>query len=55
MGILDRVLLGGTHTDPADRARREDVFVVARSRDSCGYIGTADDYRWEVDNLSAHG
>jgi sulfhydrogenase subunit beta (sulfur reductase) len=29
MGILDRVLLGGTHTDPADRARREDVFVVA--------------------------
>jgi ferredoxin len=29
MGILDRVLLGGAHTDPADRARRQDVFVVA--------------------------
>ena len=29
MGILDRVLLGGTHPDPADRARRTDVFVVA--------------------------
>jgi ferredoxin len=29
MGILDRVLLGGAHPDPADRARREDVFVVA--------------------------
>ena len=29
MGILDRVLLGGAHTDPADRARREDVFVIA--------------------------
>ena len=27
--ILDRVLLGGAHADPADRARREDVFVVA--------------------------
>ncbi len=29
MGILDRVLLGGDHPDPADRARREDVLVVA--------------------------
>ncbi|HTT30486.1 MAG TPA: 4Fe-4S dicluster domain-containing protein [Solirubrobacteraceae bacterium] len=29
MGILDRVLLGGSHPDPADRARRQDVFVVA--------------------------
>ncbi|MGO9321547.1 MAG: 4Fe-4S dicluster domain-containing protein [Solirubrobacteraceae bacterium] len=29
MGILDRVLLGGAHPDPADRARREDVFIVA--------------------------
>ncbi len=29
MGILDRVLLGGAHPDPADRARRENVFVVA--------------------------
>ena len=25
MGILDRVLLGGAHTDPADRARRENA------------------------------
>ncbi|MGO9488176.1 MAG: 4Fe-4S dicluster domain-containing protein [Solirubrobacteraceae bacterium] len=29
MGILDRVLLGGSHPDPGDRARREQVFVVA--------------------------
>jgi ferredoxin len=29
MGILDRVLLGGAGADPGDRARREDVFVVA--------------------------
>jgi ferredoxin len=29
MGILDRVLLGGAHPDPGDRARRQDVFVVA--------------------------
>jgi sulfhydrogenase subunit beta (sulfur reductase) len=29
MGILDSVLLGGAHTDPAASARREDVFVVA--------------------------
>jgi sulfhydrogenase subunit beta (sulfur reductase) len=29
MGILDRVLLGGPRPDPADAARREDVFVVA--------------------------
>jgi sulfhydrogenase subunit beta (sulfur reductase) len=36
MGILDRVLLGGPHSDPADRARREDVFVVAVQ---CGQAG----------------
>jgi len=36
MGILDRVLLGGAHADPADRARREDVFVVAVQ---CGQAG----------------
>jgi len=36
MGILDRVLLGGAHADPADRARREDVFVVAVQ---CGEAG----------------
>ncbi len=29
MGILDHVLLGGAHPDPADRARRQDVFVIA--------------------------
>ena len=29
MGVLDRVLLGGAHPDPGDRARREDVFIVA--------------------------
>ena len=29
MGILDRVLLGGAHTDPAGGLRREDVLVVA--------------------------
>ena len=29
MGILDRVLLGGSHPDRADRARTEDVFVIA--------------------------
>src|SRR5208282_5049221 len=27
--ILDRVLLGGAHVDPDERARRENVFVVA--------------------------
>jgi sulfhydrogenase subunit beta (sulfur reductase) len=36
MGILDGVLLGGSHPDPADRARREDVFVVAVQ---CGEAG----------------
>ena len=36
MGILDRVLLGGSHPDPADRARVEDVFVVAVQ---CGQAG----------------
>ena len=29
MGILDRVLLGGSHPDPADRAPTEGAFVVA--------------------------
>jgi hypothetical protein len=29
MGILDRVLLGGSHPDPAERAAREGVFIVA--------------------------
>jgi sulfhydrogenase subunit beta (sulfur reductase) len=29
MDILDHVLLGGAHPDPAERARREHVFVVA--------------------------
>ena len=36
MGILDRVLLGGSHPDPADHARAEDVFVVAVQ---CGQAG----------------
>jgi len=36
MGILDRVLLGGSHPDPADQARRADVFVVAVQ---CGQAG----------------
>jgi ferredoxin len=36
MGILDRVLLGGSHPDPADRARRDDTFVVAVN---CGTAG----------------
>ncbi|HTP21804.1 MAG TPA: 4Fe-4S dicluster domain-containing protein [Solirubrobacteraceae bacterium] len=36
MGILDRVLLGGSHPDPADRARAQDVFVVAVQ---CGQAG----------------
>jgi sulfhydrogenase subunit beta (sulfur reductase) len=35
MGILDRVLLGSSHPDPADR-RTEDVFVVAVQ---CGQAG----------------
>jgi len=34
--ILDRVLLGGSHTDPADRARTEDLFIVAVQ---CGEAG----------------
>jgi ferredoxin len=29
MNILDRVLLGGAHPDPRERARREEVFIVA--------------------------
>jgi ferredoxin len=36
MGVLDRVLLGGAHPDPGDRARREDVFVLAVQ---CGQAG----------------
>jgi sulfhydrogenase subunit beta (sulfur reductase) len=36
MGILDRVLLGGEHPDPAERAARQDVFVVAVQ---CGQAG----------------
>jgi ferredoxin len=36
MGILDRVLLGGSHPDPADRARTRDTFVVAVQ---CGEAG----------------
>jgi Fe-S-cluster-containing hydrogenase component 2 len=36
MGILDRVLLGGAHPDPADRARADGVFVVAVQ---CGQAG----------------
>ncbi len=36
MGILDRVLLGGAHPDPADRARRADTFVIAVQ---CGQAG----------------
>ena len=36
MGILDRVLLGGAHPDPADRARTADVFVIAVQ---CGQAG----------------
>jgi sulfhydrogenase subunit beta (sulfur reductase) len=29
MGILDRVLLGGSRSDPGDRVRTEDLFIVA--------------------------
>ncbi|MGZ4174405.1 MAG: 4Fe-4S dicluster domain-containing protein [Solirubrobacteraceae bacterium] len=36
MGILDHVLLSGRHPDPADRARGEDLFVVAVQ---CGQAG----------------
>src|SRR5689334_23150527 len=36
MGILGRVLLGGAHPDPAERARRDGVFVVAVQ---CGQAG----------------
>jgi ferredoxin len=36
MGILDRVLLGGPHPDPAERAAREGVFIVAVQ---CGQAG----------------
>ncbi len=36
MGILDRVLLGGSHPDPGDRARTEDLFVVSVQ---CGQAG----------------
>jgi ferredoxin len=34
--ILNRVLLGGRHADPADRARGEDVFMIAVQ---CGQAG----------------
>jgi sulfhydrogenase subunit beta (sulfur reductase) len=36
IGILDRVLVGGSHPDPSDRARTEDLFVVAVQ---CGEAG----------------
>ena len=36
MGILDRVLLGGRHSDPADRARTEGAFIIAVQ---CGQAG----------------
>ena len=36
MGILDRVLVGATHPDPADRARTADLFVIAVQ---CGQAG----------------
>jgi len=36
MGILDRVLLGGSRPDPGDRARTEDTFIVAVQ---CGQAG----------------
>jgi len=36
MGILDRVLLGGSHPDPADEVRTEGAFVVAVQ---CGQAG----------------
>jgi len=36
MGILDRVLLKGSHPDPADAARNEGAFVVAVQ---CGHAG----------------
>jgi ferredoxin len=36
IGILDRVLLGGSHTDPADSARTQDLFIVAVQ---CGEAG----------------
>ena len=34
--MLDRVLLGGAHPDPADSARTEDVFIIAVQ---CGQAG----------------
>jgi ferredoxin len=36
MGMLDRVLLGGGHPDPADGARRAETFVIAVQ---CGQAG----------------
>jgi sulfhydrogenase subunit beta (sulfur reductase) len=36
MGVLDRVLLGGAHPDPAEQVRREGVFIVAVQ---CGQAG----------------
>jgi sulfhydrogenase subunit beta (sulfur reductase) len=36
IGILNRVLLGGRHTDPADLARTDELFIVAVQ---CGQAG----------------
>ena len=36
VGILDRVLLGGSHPDPADGGRTKDLFIVAVQ---CGQAG----------------
>jgi ferredoxin len=36
VGILDRVLLGGSHPDPADAGRTKDLFIVAVQ---CGEAG----------------
>jgi sulfhydrogenase subunit beta (sulfur reductase) len=36
IGILDRVLLGGAHPDPADSARTDELFIVAVQ---CGQAG----------------
>ena len=37
------------------RGRGKDILAFARSRDSCGYVGTADNHRREMDDVSAHG
>ncbi len=36
IGILDHVLLGGKHPDPADKARTQDTFIIAVQ---CGEAG----------------